>query len=276
MTTSDRQFEITLAIQAPREHVWNALVEAREIERWFAPTATCDARPGGRLVWQWGAHSLWEHTIEVCEPGQHLRTRYASGVPDGRGGRRPLFVDFHLEGAGGTTTLRLVHSGFGAGADFDAEYDGIRGGWPVELRSLRLYLERHRGRDRQLAWTARSVELTAEAAWQRLTGRDGIAVGPLTALAEGAAYSVDVATAGPIRGTALFSPTPREFSGTADNLGGGFFRVHCEHWGGATQVWLWLATYGQPRERVDAFQRAFDGLLDRTFVTSAPAVEQRA
>ena len=43
------------------------------------------------------------------------------------------------------TTLRLVHSGFGPGADFDEEYDGISQGWPVELRSLRHYLENHAG-----------------------------------------------------------------------------------------------------------------------------------
>jgi uncharacterized protein YndB with AHSA1/START domain len=275
MTRPDRLFEMTLPIHAPRDAVWKALADAREIERWFAPTARSDARAGGRLVWTWGDHATWDQTIEVCTPVEHLRTRYESGVPDGRGGRQPLFVDFHLEGSGGTTTLRLVHSGFGPGAEFDAEYDGIRGGWPVELRSLRLYLERHRGRDRQLAWAARAVDVPADVAWRRLGGPGGLAVARLTQLAEGMGYTLDVPGAGTIRGDTLFVPGTREFSGTAENLGGGFFRVHCEHWNGATQVWLWLALYAQPRAQVEAFQRAFDGLLDRLFVAAAPPAEQR-
>ncbi len=274
MTPADRQFALHLDIHAPRDAVWRALTEAREIERWFAPTAVSDQRAGGRMVWQWGEQHTWRQTIEVFEPGQHLRSRYESGVPDGKGGHRPLFVDFHLEGSGGTTTLRLVHSGFGPDAQFDAEFDGISGGWPVELRSLRLYLERHRGRDRQLAWRARSVAATADAAWQRLTGAGGLAVAALTTLREGAAYTLDVPVAGTITGTALFSPSAREFSGTADNLGGGFLRVHCEHWGGATQVWLWLALYGAERAQVDTFQRAFDGVLERAFGGAAAAAER--
>jgi uncharacterized protein YndB with AHSA1/START domain len=260
---ADRQFQLQIDLQAPRDAVWRALTEAREIERWFAPSASCEPRVGGRLVWRWGEQHTWEHTIEVCEPGQHLRTRYESGVPDGRGGRRPLYVDFRLEGTGGATTLRLVHSGFGPEADFDGELEGISGGWPVELRSLRLYVERHRGQERQLAWAVRSVDLSAPAAWQRLTAPGGLDVAALPRLPEGAAYSVDVPGAGPIRGEALFSPSAREFSGTAANLGDGWFRVHCEHWAGATQVWLWLALYGAPPARVEAFQRAFDALLAR-------------
>ena len=274
MTESERRYEMEIEIDAPRDAVWRALVEAREIERWFAPTASSDERAGGRLEWRWGDQCVWEQTIEALQPGRHLRTRYASGVPDGRGGRRPLFVDFHLHGDRGTTTLRLVHSGFGPEAEFDAEYDGIRGGWPVELRSLRLYLERHRGRDRQIAWAKRSVALPPDAAWRQLG--TALAVAGLPALAEGGAYELDVPGAGVIRGRALFAPSAREFSGTADNLGEGWFRVHCEHWAGATQVWLWLALYGAPPAQVPAFQRAFEQVLAGSFGDVPVAAERSA
>jgi hypothetical protein len=37
-----------------------------------------------------------------------------------------VYVDYFIESRGGTTVLRLVHSGFGRGANWDAEYDATR------------------------------------------------------------------------------------------------------------------------------------------------------
>jgi uncharacterized protein YndB with AHSA1/START domain len=269
-----RQFETEIRIAAPRDAVWRALAEAREIARWFAPTVEVEPGVGGRILWEWGRHHSWSNTIESWQPGQHLRTRYDSPVDDGRGGKRPLFVDFHLQGDGGVTTLRLVHSGFGPEAAFDAEFDGISSGWPVELRSLRHYLENHRGRDRQLAWATRSTQDAPAEVWRRLVGADGFAAPGLTAIAAAGRYRLVVPGAGPIEGSVLFSPSEREFSGVADNLGKGWLRLHCERWAGATQVWVWLALYGSTAERVASFQTAFDRLLDRVVPAAASGAEQ--
>lgn len=262
-----RQFEMEIEIAAPRQAVWQALTEVRELTRWFAPQAEVQPGEGGTVRWTWREHHDWPQTIEAWEPGRHLRTRYDSQVESEVGqpaaGRRPLFVDFHLEGDGGVTTLRLVHSGFGPEAAFDEEYDGIRAGWPVELRSLRHYLENHRGTDRQLAWATRSVAIPPEAAWRALTGPAGLQGVATAGAREGRPLAVAVPGTGRIEGRVLHAPTARELSGTAANLGNGWFRVHCERWGGATQVWLWLALYGQPRELVAKWQAAFEGVLAR-------------
>lgn len=272
---TERSFQTELAIAAPPEAVWSALTEAREIERWFAPDATVEARPGGRLVWAWDDQCRWEQTIEAIEPGQHLRTRYDSAVPDPAGGRRPLFVDFHLEGDRGVTRLRVVHSGFGPEASFDAEFDGISQGWPVELRSLRLYLERHRGADRHVAWERRSTDAAPTDVWRRLVGPDGLQAPDLASRREGEPFAVRLGDLGPIDGTTLFVPGPREFSGVVGSLGDAWLRVHCEHWNGATQVWLWLALYSRHGRRTDAIRTAFAGLLDRC-VPAAATPESRA
>ena len=229
MSSNNRKFEMEIEIAASPDQVWSAIADARELARWFAPTTAVEPEVGGRIVWQWGAHHVWPQTIEAFEPGQHLRTRYDSAVDDGAGGKRPLFVDFFLRGDGGTTKLRLVHSGFGPEAGFDAEFDGISDGWPVELRSLRHYLEHHRGKDRMVAWSLWTTPLPPAEAWARLTGDGGLALGGLHDLREGEAYSFDVPGAGPIAGRVLFSPSEREFSGTVTNLADGWFRVHCEH-----------------------------------------------
>ena len=40
-------------------------------------------------------------------------------------------IDYFIESRGGTTVLRLVHSGFDASADFDAEYESTGYGWAI-------------------------------------------------------------------------------------------------------------------------------------------------
>ena len=273
--TDDRKFETSLAIQAPREAVWQALTDAREIRRWFAPEAIAEARVGGRLEWRWRELCRWEQRIEALQPNLHLRTRYASGVDDGRGGRRPLFVDFHLEGHGGSTTLRVVHSGFGAEADFDAEFDGISNGWPVELRSLQLYLERHRGEDRRIAWSTIATELSPEQAWLQLHASAAFGAASMSSLEPGERFELTVPGAGVVRGSTLFCPSATEFSGVAENLDDGWLRLYCGRFGSTTQVWAWLSLYAGPDERVQTFQRAFDSVLQRQF-DRLPAAERSA
>ena len=177
--SSPREFEMKIDIAAPRAAVWKAITTDTELRRWFPPEAEVSPGVGGEVLWRWNEHFSWPQQIEIWEPESRLRTRYDSTVEDGGGGRRPLFVDFLLEGEGGRTTLRLVQSGFGPEAAFDHEYDGISRGWPVELRSLRLYLEQHAGKDRRLAWAKTAIRLDADEAWRRLTADDGLACGAL-------------------------------------------------------------------------------------------------
>lgn len=267
---TNREFEMQLSIAAAPYLVWRAVSEAQEVARWFAPEVEIVPGPDGRVVWKWGITHTWKSVIEVWEPGKRLRLRYDSPVSDGKGGKRPLFVDFILHSEKGVTALRLVHSGFGPEADFDGEYDGISKGWPVELRSLRLYVENHFGRDRHLAWATRSTTLDTDQAKERLLGKDGLNADHLISIAPGDAYAVSIEGTEGIRGAALYSPSSREFSGTAENLGKGWFRVHCDYWAGATQVWLWLATYDDGAG-IAQYQAAFERILDRVVPGSAIA-----
>jgi len=56
--------------------------------------------------------------------------------------------------------LRLVHSGFGSGGDWDVEYDGTRQGWRACFLRLKLALEKHRGQRASnfiLSWECRGA-----------------------------------------------------------------------------------------------------------------------
>ena len=71
--------------------------------------------------------------------------------------------------------MRLVHSGFGAGAEWDDEFDSISNGWKFERRGLRHYLQRHFGKDRRVAWGVDPdvVERTQEMFTSLLAGSSG-------------------------------------------------------------------------------------------------------
>ena len=139
-TLETRQHETIIEIPAPVEEVWKAITEASEIQRWFAPEVRTDAREGGEYFVSWGPGMDGLGAIEVFDAPHHLRVVSSRGEA-----AVPLAQDFYVEGKGGVTVLRLVHSGFLSTADWDAEYNGTKAGWPVFFRILRHALTRHRG-----------------------------------------------------------------------------------------------------------------------------------
>lgn len=260
-----RSFETTLRIGAPRDAVWAAIASDAGLRRWFAPEASIDPRVGGEVVWTWSEQIRWPQRIEIVEPGVRLKTRYDSSVDDGEGGKRPLWVDFMLEGDGGTTTLRLVHSGFGAEADFDEEYDGISSGWPVELSSLALSLECHPGQDRQLVRVTVPVTEDPTDAWQRLTGKDGFDCGPdLGSLPTGSSLEFTSPDGDRYAGEILVG-APRHFAAKLHNQGDAFFRLAVENCGGSTMAWAWLGAYGQDPDRLAAMQSRWETRMTQLF-----------
>lgn len=264
-TEPGRIIETETEIAAPVSAVWKALTEARELARWFPLEADVEPGPGGSIWMSWGELFQGRSRIEIWEPERHLRVGWMQ--PEGESRPVRTAVDYYLEGRGGATLLRLVHSGFGRGESWHEEYDGTRRGWRFELRSLRHYLERHRGRDRRVAWSLISVPGSARAAWDRLTSEDGLlAEGSLTGHTEGDDYAIRTATGQALRGTVHVYDPPTDFSGTVHNLNDGLFRVGIERGqGDARYAVLWLATYGIDPTVVDEAERRLETLLQMLF-----------
>ena len=118
MSEGNRQFEMQIEIAASRGEVWDALTRPEIVSRWFAPEVSVTPGVGGSVQWQWGEMHSWPQTIDVWEPGERLVTRYPAGGTESDDAC-PLLMDFRLSGEGGSTTLCLVHSGFGPEARFD-------------------------------------------------------------------------------------------------------------------------------------------------------------
>jgi uncharacterized protein YndB with AHSA1/START domain len=272
-----------LDLETTLENAWRALTDARELTRWFPLTARVEGRPGGDMVWDWGERFHWASRIDVWEPPRRLRLvqdverpRDIEGNPLADGAIAPSFMamEFTLETVQGKTRLRLVHSGFGEGAAWDDELDGVRNGWAFELRGLAHYLAHHRGHDRHIGWGTVSTETSHSAVWQRLLGPDGYQLEGRT-LGAGERFSVRTPGGDRFSGIVLVHNPEREFAGAVQELDDGVFRLGTWSGGGAVGINVWIATWSPAQaERVTRLGSDAQDFLDRTFGTMSTAGER--
>jgi uncharacterized protein YndB with AHSA1/START domain len=273
-TEDRRAFEMSLDIDASREDVWRALTEAEELVRWFPMGARVTPGQGGTMVWSWGEGWDWETRIDAWEPGRLLRLVQDDARPydtEGRplppGEAQParIAMEFTLETHRGKTHLRLVHSGFGHGAAWDNELDGITEGWQAELRSLRHYLERHRGRNRVFGRALVNTATPRDVAWARLLGPGGFRVTPAEPV-EGGEYEVVAPGGQRFTGTVQLSLPGQTLAGTVRELDDGWFRLLTwKDAAGHTGVWAWISTYSGEEEPVRTFRDRAQEALERLF-----------
>jgi uncharacterized protein YndB with AHSA1/START domain len=209
-----RMIDTTVEIAAPLRSVWRAISEARELERWFPLQARVTPGEGGEVFVSWGPPWEGASHIDGWEENRRLRTRGFLEHGDAS------VIEYTLEVKGGKTVLRLVHSGFAKGGDWEDElFGGTERGWRYELRSLRHYLERHAGLDRLAVWPKAFVRGTAEETWAAFLGREGLArEGRIEGLVEGDRYRVVAATGDVFEGTVVVNDPPYEFAGTVAGM----------------------------------------------------------
>ena len=256
MTTKNepRVIEKKIVIDAPAEEVWKALTDPDELTNWFCLDSEVTPGVGGSITLAWAPDMRGEHEIFAWHPGRHLQTGWFE--PVGEGKRVPLVVDYFLEGEGGKTVLRLVHSGFGPGADWDEEYDGINRGWHYELRSLKHYLERKKGRQRRSAWARVPVTIPFGEAWARILGPEGlVASGGIEKTGEGDRYAFTTPDGERFEGTVLVHKKPTDFVGIVENQDDALLRLGLEAWAGRREVFLWFHSWNAAPEDIAERQR---------------------
>jgi uncharacterized protein YndB with AHSA1/START domain len=271
-----RLFEMTMDIDATPDDVWRALTEAEELVRWFPLQARVTPGEGGTMLWAWKDAWRWETRIAEWIPGKRLRLvdeaarpYDANGqlVPADRGAPAQVVMDFQLEARGNTTRLRLVHSGFGRGDAWDDELDGVARGWQFELRSLKQYLERHRGRQRHYAWIAGSTPTAIDDTWAALTGVEGFNLRP-SSLTSGTPFTIATPAGDNFSGVTEFACTARDFAGRLSEFEDTYLRLSVFRAGGRTGITAWMATYSaESAAAVKGFepraQAVVDGLAAR-------------
>jgi uncharacterized protein YndB with AHSA1/START domain len=263
-TDPEKVVDTTVEIAAPVDSVWKAISEGPELARWFPLEARVTPGEGGEVFMSWGPPWEGRSRIDAWEPGRRLRTRGFLEHGD------TSVVEYTLEARGGRTVLRLVHSGFARGGDWEDElFAGTVRGWRFELRSLRHYVERHFGRDRVAVWPRAHVRGPAAETWRRLLGRDGLVrEGRIDGLAEGERYRATAATGDVFGGTVVVNDPPYEFAGTVAALNDALVSLRTHEAGGpqpsdGREAGLFVSTWGVPRPDVEALGQRWKRLLDR-------------
>jgi uncharacterized protein YndB with AHSA1/START domain len=253
--------EILLA--APVDVVWKALVDAEQLKRWFPLDARVEPGEGGSIFLSWGADCEGTGKIDAWEPNRRLRWLEPSPT-----GGAPMAVEWFLEARGGKTLLRLVHSGFAAaGADWANEYhDSVDYGWGFMFANLRLYLERHFGKPRVVAWPRQKVSLSREQAFERLTAPGGFFVEGLTRGKPGERCSLSARTGERFEGRIDFFAPPRGFCIVAENLGDSLLWATLEGSPGKIEVQLWLSAYTLEAKQVQEMGSRWQEVLQRIFL----------
>lgn len=173
-----RDIELSVELDASPEDVFRAVTDGTEIAKWLAPEARVTPPEGGKKgsIWvSWGEGMATEHEIEIFDAPKRMRH------PSGENGetKAPLYADWSIEAReGGKTTLRLVHSGFSASADWDNEYEAHARGWTLMLQNLRQYFARHPHEPAVHLAFMSNVESPRGPIWTTLLGKLGFSATP--------------------------------------------------------------------------------------------------
>ena len=272
---TERRHETVVEIDAPVEAVWQAISDAEQITRWFAPYAKVEPGPDGGMVggtmWlSWGEGVQGTTTIEIWEPNRRLRAVSERGAYDVGGTMEELktdqaparvAVDYMLEARGGTTVLRLVHSGFGRGAEWDAEFEGTRNGWPIVFRVLKHGLEVHPREPARQVNISMPVNMQPDKIWDRLLGAQ------LDGLRAGDHFSIRMPAGDVLEGTLVNTDIKGSITAVVENWNRTLMRIHCEDSACATKGRLTVAAvlYGPMADRADEIEPRWKHMLHERF-----------
>jgi len=238
-----RSAEGEITVDASAERVWQALTEAAELERWFPLDAKVEPGAGGHIWMSWRNEYAGKMKILVWNPPSQLRTAWIFHEGEETG----QVTDYLIETRGGGTVVRAVTSGFPMDASWDGWVEGTRRGWAFELRSLKHYLERHPGENRQVVYLRRRVALSKDEAWARLQSE------PLLA--------------GLVAESRLFDRKPASQI-AAVTPQSDMFRVSVGPGGPAVQqpeIVFWLSAWGKQEARIEEIRTKWAAMLERVF-----------
>jgi uncharacterized protein YndB with AHSA1/START domain len=238
---------------------WKAWTDPASLPKWFTDDARGEVKPGGTIVWVFRGFGEIPYPVAVADPPRRLVL--AGEIP----GRGPFALEILIEQSGGTTTVRLVNSGFLDGAEFEEEYEGVRSGWVASMALLKHYLERHLGRTRQAALIVRPAPVTAAELYRRYGKAEGLGAW-LTREGEvggtGSPVSLVLRDGTRLSGRVI-ADTGREKAITWDEEDGAVLELKGFAAAGRRMVGVRLSTWGSGGERLGRLERLLTPAVER-------------
>ncbi len=248
-----RSYEKRFEVTAPVESVWKAITDGEELTRWFCQQASCEEGVGGRQHIDWGGGAKATQVITTWEPNRHLRVEAVEPKRENPAAK-PYAIDWYLEHKGGVTTIRMVASGFGEGPEWDHEYDGTFHGWDMFHRTMKHYLEHHRGQASANLVIYAMLEVSPAKAWDRLMSREGLAKeGSPGDLTVGSPFRL-VTSQGDVLAGVVGNYVPgKTFAAVIESLNKAVLIIEMAAIPGMGRfLYLEINTWGLPRSEVDA------------------------
>ncbi len=167
------EVDVQVEVHASPAEVWEAITTGPGMDGWFISTPNeVEPRAGGAVRVAFGDAS-GESTITTWDP-PHRFAHAGTPGPDGV----MHAMEYTIEGrAGGTTKVRLVHSGF-LGDDWEAEYEALTEGDFMYLCQMAQYVEHFRGRHASVIAAAQPNTLDRPEAMSRFRGAMGLGDAP--------------------------------------------------------------------------------------------------
>ena len=166
--TGSRAIDLAVEVPGEAEEVWAAVATGPGITSWFVPVHV-DEEEGGSVRMDVGGADVETGTVAAWEPPHRV---VFEGSPSR--GRRLTYEWLVTPTRPGTSAVRLRNTGFGPDADWDADYDGMGGGWPLFLENLRLHLTHFRGRRAVPVLPVATLPGSNEAAWTAFCSALGV------------------------------------------------------------------------------------------------------
>lgn len=175
---SGRRFiAVETEVPGTPEEVWQAIATGPGITSWFVPTQL-EEREKGSIVMNFGPGMESKSEIQEWDPPRRFTALNQEGMGPGA---PPMATEWTIEAkAGGTCRVRVVHSWFASGDDWDSQYESVEKGWPAFFRILESYLTHFRGQPCTQVQLMAFAPGPKEKAWTDLThslGLEGANVG---------------------------------------------------------------------------------------------------
>jgi uncharacterized protein YndB with AHSA1/START domain len=258
-----RQQAHEIVIDAPIEAVWKAISDGEELTRWFVEEASVEPGVGGTITISWGGGEKGESRIEAWEPNRLLRLDHKFGHDKGAA----IVSEYTIERRGGKTVLRFVHSGIPDSPDWNGYYDGTDSGWASFFRTLRHYLEHHRGKPRTTIKVVGKLPGSLDDAWARLVGPGGFGFEPVA----GQPFSTTTAAGEARRGTVVHVNSPGWLELTIRELDDAYL-AHSMAAAGPNQfVYSILSLFGKSEAEVEAIRSNWQPWLSGVLGLDPPA-----
>ena len=167
-----RSVQTEFEVPGTPEEVWQAIATGPGVSSWLVP-AEFEERDGKPVAMRldFGSGMKPSAVVTTWDPPRVLAMQADGFVP----GSPPLASEWQIEAqAGGTCTVRLVHSLFASTDDWDDQLEYVESGWTAFLITLQIYLRHFRGqRSTLMRWMVPVAGPEAEA-WQSLVAATGL------------------------------------------------------------------------------------------------------